>query len=103
MLYTTNLAQLSPFLISGILPKRNLGISLKKIFYYLSHIKQFFGDVVGDSKPQHRGVAHYLLPLTFSLVSLPLTLYFCLPLFYQKVQKNICLVSSCFSLLLLAW
>ena len=66
-------------------------------------IKAISGAVAGDSKLQDRGVAHYLLPLLFSLVSLPFSLYFCLLVFNQKVQKNSCLVSSLFALLLLAW
>src|SRR3954468_21259356 len=39
--------------------------------YHLSHIKKIFGAVAGDSNRQDSGVAHYLLPLLFSLVSLP--------------------------------
>src|SRR4051812_34394210 len=53
------------------------------------------GAVAGDSSLQDRGVAHYLLPLLFSLVSLLVS--FCFRVFYQKHQKN----SSC--LLLLPW
>src|SRR4051812_21556208 len=42
--------------------------------------------VAGDSSIQDRGVAHYLLSLLFSLVSLPFSFYLCVP--YQKYQKN---------------
>src|SRR3954466_5169700 len=48
-------------------------------------IKLISGAVVGDSSPQDRGVAHYLLSLLFSLVSLSFSLYFCDP--YKKYQK----------------
>ena len=40
-------------------------------------IKQIFGAVAGDSSLLDRGVAHYLLSLLFSLVSLPFSFYFC--------------------------
>ena len=40
------------------------------------------GAVAGDSSLQDRGVAHYLLLLLFSLVSLPFSFSFCVP--YQK-------------------
>ena len=43
--------------------------------------------VAGDSKLQDRGVAHYPLPLFFSLVSSPFSLYFCLLVLYQKPKK----------------
>src|SRR6187401_153358 len=36
-----------------------------------SHQEKFSGAVAGDSTLQDRGVARYLLPLLFSLVSLP--------------------------------
>src|SRR3954467_11070512 len=39
-------------------------------------IKQISGAVSGDSSLQNKGVAHYLLPLLFSLVSLPFSFYF---------------------------
>src|ERR1043165_2820018 len=52
--------------------------------------------VAGESSLQDRGVAHYLLPLLFSLVSLPSS--FCLCVLYQNYQKN---QLSC--LLLLLW
>src|ERR1043165_7389576 len=45
-------------------------------------IKRIFGVVAGDSSLQDRGVAHYLLSLHFSLVSLPFSFYFCVP--YKK-------------------
>src|SRR3954464_5444309 len=45
----------------------------------------------GDSSLQDRGVAHYLLSLLFSLVSLPFSFNFCVP--YQKHQKNTCYLS----------
>src|SRR3954468_8107255 len=48
-------------------------------------IKRISGAVSGDSSLQDRGVAHYLLSLLFSLVSLPFSFYFCVP--YQKYQK----------------
>ena len=49
-------------------------------------IKQISGAVAGDSSLQDRGVAHYLLSLLFSLVSLPFSFYFCVP--NQKYQKS---------------
>src|SRR4051812_8640111 len=61
-------------------------------------IKTIFGIVVGDSTLQDRGVAHYLLSLLFSLVSLFYRLY--LSVLYQKSQI-FCLSCSC--LLLLLW
>src|ERR1041384_52571 len=48
-------------------------------------IKPISGAVAGDSSLQDRGVAHYLLSLIFSLVSLPFSFYFSVP--YQKYQK----------------
>src|ERR1041385_8239879 len=53
-------------------------------------IKQIFGAVAGDSSLQDRGVAHYLLPLLFSLVSLPFSFYFCVP--NQKYKKYLLLL-----------
>src|SRR3954463_4201627 len=47
--------------------------------------KAIFGAVAGDSSLQDRGVAHYLLSLLFSLVSLPFSFYFCVP--YKKYKK----------------
>src|SRR3954470_23340797 len=44
-----------------------------------------YGAVAGDSSLQDRGVAHYLLSLLFSLVSLPFSFYLCVP--NQKYQK----------------
>src|SRR6187399_1310155 len=52
-----------------------------------SHQAKFSGAVAGDSTLQDRGVACYLLPLLFSLVSLPFS--FCLSILYQKLQKNL--------------
>src|SRR3954467_15743311 len=52
-------------------------------------IKPISSFVAGDSSLQDRGVAHYLLSLLFSLVSLPLSFYFCVP--YQKYQKYLLL------------
>src|SRR4051812_48168458 len=54
--------------------------------YHLSHIKQIFGAVAGDSNRQDRGVAHYPLPLLFRLVSLSFSFYLCV--LYQKLHKN---------------
>src|SRR4051812_45119438 len=51
---------------------------------------KFSGAVVGDSSLQDRGVAHYVLSLLFSLVSLPFCFYFCVP--YQKYQKYLLLL-----------
>ena len=48
-------------------------------------IKPISGAVAGDSSLQDRGVAHYLLSLLFSLVSLPFSFYFRVP--NQKYQK----------------
>src|SRR4051812_11046158 len=59
-------------------------------------IKPISGAVAGDSSLQDRGVAHYILSLLFSLVSLLFSLYFCVP--YQKYQKYLL---PC--LLLLLW
>src|SRR3954469_20061545 len=58
--------------------------------HYLSAIKLIFGAVAGYSSLQDRGVAHYILSLLFSLVSLPLSFYFCVP--YQKYQKYLLLL-----------
>ena len=78
--------------------------SLREICFYLHHnlplevtnekvlstpAKLISGVVAGDSKLQDRGVSHYLLPLLFSLVNLPLSLYFCLLVLNQKVQKKL--------------
>ena len=49
-------------------------------------IKQIAGTVAGDSSLQDRGVAHYLLPLLFSLVSLLSSFFF--RFLYQKPHKN---------------
>src|SRR3954471_11400767 len=49
-------------------------------------IKQISGAVAGDSILQDRGVAHYLLSLLFSLVSLSFSFCFCV--LYPKYQKN---------------
>src|ERR1041385_7240245 len=49
-------------------------------------IKQISGVVAEDSSLQDRGVAHYLLPLLFSLVSL--LFIFCFRVFYHKHQKK---------------
>ncbi len=46
--------------------------------------RSFSGAVAGDSTLQDRGVACYLLPLLFSLVSLPFS--FCFSILYQKLQ-----------------
>src|SRR4051812_34264527 len=51
--------------------------------------RQISGAVAGDSSLQDRGVAHYLLSLLFSLVSLPFCFYFCVP--NQKYQKYLLL------------
>src|SRR4051812_11188913 len=48
------------------------------------------GAVAGDSSLQDRGVAHYLLSLLFSLVSLPFSFYFCV--LSQKYQKYLLLL-----------
>src|ERR1041385_2030832 len=53
-------------------------------------IKKIFGAVVGDSNLQDRGVAHYLLPSLFSLVSLLSSFCFCFCVF-MKTNKNSCL------------
>src|SRR3954462_10330800 len=59
-------------------------------------IKQISGAIAGDSNLQDRGVAQYLLPLLFSLVSLLSSFY--LRVVYQKPQKNY-LLYSCLLLL----
>src|SRR3954469_20372884 len=53
-------------------------------------IKLTSGAVAGDSSLQDRGVAHYLLSLLFSLVSLPFSFYFCV--LNQKYQKYLLLL-----------
>src|ERR1041385_7049759 len=53
-------------------------------------IKQISGAVAGDSSLQDRGVVHYLLPLLFSLLSLPFSFYFCI--LNQKYQKYLLLL-----------
>ena len=78
-------------LISGAVA----GEANKTIPVNLRH-QVIFGAVAGDSKLQDRGVAHYLLPLLFSVVSLPFSLYFCLLIFYQKVQKIVVYFLVCF-------
>ena len=57
-----------------------------------SHQAKFSGAVAGDSTLQDRGVARYLLPLLFSLVSLPFS--FCFTVFYRKLQKKIIFFSA---------
>src|SRR3954462_15423677 len=52
-------------------------------------IKKISGAVSGDSSLQDRGVAHYLLPFIFSLVSLSFSFYFSVP--YKKYQKYLLL------------
>src|SRR3954462_4596082 len=52
-------------------------------------VSKFSGAVAGDSSLQDRGVAHYLLSLLFSLVSLSFSFYFCVP--NQKYQKYLLL------------
>ena len=47
--------------------------------YLPDRINQISIAVAGDSSLQDRGVAHYLLSLLFSLVSLPFSFYFCVP------------------------
>src|SRR3954463_13997943 len=54
------------------------------------HIKLISGAVAGDSSLQDRGVAHYLLSLLFSRVSLPFSFYFCV--LNQKYQKYLLLL-----------
>ena len=78
---------------------------LREIFHYLhqpstwgnqrgelinSTIKQISGAVAGDLSLQDRGVAHYLLSLLFSLVSLPFSFYF---VSLIKNTKNTCYLS----------
>src|ERR1041385_4331768 len=55
-------------------------------------IKQISGAVVGDSTLQDRGVAHYLLSLLFSLVSLPFSFFIFVS--FTKNIKNIYSMSS---------
>src|ERR1041385_8585974 len=55
-------------------------------------IKRISGAVVGDSTLQDRGVAHYLLSLLFSLVSLSFS--FCFSVLYQKPNIYIYSMSS---------
>ena len=76
----------------GIFTEGNLLLSTSKLPLGVTNkeswplcIKQISGAVAGDSSLQDRWVAHYLLPLLFSLVSLPFSFYFCVP--NQKYQK----------------
>src|SRR4051812_25495762 len=64
----------------------------------LSQHQAISGAVAGHSSLQDRGVAHYLLSLLFSLVSLPFSFYFCVP--YQKYQKYLL---PCLLMLSLPW
>src|ERR1041385_3938046 len=62
------------------------------------------GVVVGDSNLQDRGVAHYLLSLLFSLVSLLSS--FCLCVLYDKPKKLLLpfvFVFLCLLMLSLPW
>src|SRR4051812_15946762 len=87
--------------VFGVLRRQTLVSSPRETFRYLhlnlplgvtnegreaviiSHtIKQIFGAVVGDSSLQDKGVAHYILSLLFSLVSLLFSFY--LSVLYQK-------------------
>src|SRR3954462_13107910 len=56
----------------------------------LTATNKISGAVAGDSSLQDRGVAHYLLSLLFSLVSLPFCFYFFVP--NQKYQKYLLLL-----------
>ena len=67
-----------------------LGVTNEEREVNILCIKKISGAVAGDSSLQHKGVAHYLLSLLFSLVSLPLSFYFCVP--YQKYQKYLLLL-----------
>ena len=91
--FTTYLNLLSPtgsILNLSIFAKGNLLLSTSNLPLGVTNegreaIKLISGAVVGDSGLQDRGVAHYLLSLLFSLVSLPFSFYFCVP--NQKYQK----------------
>src|SRR3954467_15444357 len=64
----------------------NLPLGVANEEHYFSAIKLISGAIAGDSTLQDRGVAHYLLSLLFSLVSLPYRFY--LSVLYRKPQKN---------------
>ena len=51
------------------------------------HTRQISGAVAGDSKLQDRGVAHYPLPLLFSLASLLYSFYLCLCVYIKNTKK----------------
>ena len=59
-----------------------------------SHQAKFSGAVAGDSTLQDRGVARYLLPLLFSLVSLPFSFFF--STFLSKITKIVILLACCY-------
>ena len=63
----------------------NLPLGVANEEHYFSAIKQISGAVAGDSTLQDRRVAHYLLPLLFSLVSLLCS--FCFWVLYEKPKK----------------
>ena len=100
-------APLTPSCISVSPPETNLGIFTEGnlLLYCISNlplgvtnegreaIKLISGAVVGDSNLQDRGVAHSLLSLLFSLVSLSFSFYF---LSLIKNTKNTCYLSCVF-------
>ena len=98
------LAPLTPTCISASPPETNLGIFAEGnlLLSCISNltlgvtnegresIKLISGAVAGDSTLQDRGVAHYLLSLLFSHVSLPFSFFFCV--LYQKYKKLVTLL-----------
>src|SRR3954469_19026393 len=59
-------------------------------------IDSISGAVAGDSSLQDRRVAHYLLPLLLSLVSLPFSFFLCV--LYEKPKKLVATFCLCLSL-----
>ena len=89
------LAPLTPSCISVSPPEINLGIFAKGNLmlstsylplgvaneeHYFSVTKKISSTIAGDSSLQDRGVAHYLLSVLFSLVSLPYSFLLLCPL-----------------------
>src|SRR4051812_19420553 len=76
-----------------LLSTSHLPLGVANEDHYFSAIKRISGVVAGDSSLQDRGVAHYLLSLLFSVVSLQFSFCFCV--FYQKHQKIVILFFGC--------
>ena len=74
-----------------LLSTSHLPLGVANEDHYFSAIKQISGAVAGDSSLQDMGVAHYLLPFLFSLLSLLSSFWF--HVLYQKYQKKYLLCS----------